>query len=744
MSSGGESSAGSWDSMEDGREDADISEGELDRKIETYRRKIYNGKKRRSSSENKHNDIKKKWKTAMVQSDDTTYEDGGEKHKTKFDKGVHGKSKPRGRSGSNFTVRCSLSELFNLIDNDLNELQKNELKRLGWGFILDYKLSSCISRPLLIKLYKKLDVETLRMEFAGGREICVTAHVVHAVFDLPNGDIRAPCPSLDGNTSDLRWIKNELGLEESETASVRHLINHIKKGAMDEFTIRCIFLVICMQLICPTQNNRLSREVGVVRNNNIAESENMDFCQLVVDEIKRAVPTLADVKGRPRVKYLDKKVMLSVLRADVIDKDRWGRLNWKSKEERSYYLEPANKKCAFHTEEPYADGHTGETLTKTQRLNICMNQYVDTLLEDEPGGDGISEHARDGDVYDEMMKKHIETRRKKLSAMADCFRASNECAVDVLNCLDRHGSDIRNIASGSSTGLAERTPVGSQPAEPEAHNSTIVHADMHTSAAGYSNGGVNNDPIGENRTAYQDNSGINVASIEVETTTDVDVDDVPANDNNTAIVMLGDAISRTEADTNVSDVEMSDGSKEDDVIQYDAASKIKELRMLIGKTDLSKARLVFMHVTFDGHITAYILNTYPKGGRVEVIDTRDYRTTPKGLSRSSYHNRFGESMLKRFNLLLAEMYPKNTMPSWGNIAPRAKYFKVHKGDQHAIGFRYLKCIENYDGKELVNDLKDVDSRAIMDEYLFWALFCPANKAKEELPTELKSYAPKPK
>ncbi|KAM0903088.1 hypothetical protein ACQ4PT_018887 [Festuca glaucescens] len=599
--------------MEDGREDADISEGELDRKIETYRRKIYNGKKRRSSSENKHNDIKKKWKTAMVQSDDTTYEDGGEKHKTKFDKGVHGKSKPRGRSGSNFTVRCSLSELFNLIDNDLNELQKNELKRLG----------------------------------------------------------------------------------------------------------------------------------------------------------------------RPRVKYLDKKVMLSVLRADVIDKDRWGRLNWKSKEERSYYLEPANKKCAFHTEEPYADGHTGETLTKTQRLNICMNQYVDTLLEDEPGGDGISEHARDGDVYDEMMKKHIETRRKKLSAMADCFRASNECAVDVLNCLDRHGSDIRNIASGSSTGLAERTPVGSQPAEPEAHNvhhvgivymdrsrfmetsdeqqedvsatgilakSTIVHADMHTSAAGYSNGGVNNDPIGENRTAYQDNSGINVASIEVETTTDVDVDDVPANDNNTAIVMLGDAISRTEADTNVSDVEMSDGSKEDDVIQYDAASKIKELRMLIGKTDLSKARLaqVFMHVTFDGHITAYILNTYPKGGRVEVIDTRDYRTTPKGLSRSSYHNRFGESMLKRFNLLLAEMYPKNTMPSWGNIAPRAKYFKVHKGDQHAIGFRYLKCIENYDGKELVNDLKDVDSRAIMDEYLFWALFCPANKAKEELPTELKSYAPKPK
>lgn len=52
-----------------------------------------------------------------------------------------------------------------------------------------------------------------------------------------------------------------------------------------------------------------------------------------------------------------------------------------------------------------------------------------------------------------------------------------------------------------------------------------------------------------------------------------------------------------------------------------------------------------MSVSFDGHITTYILNTYPKGGRVEVIDTRDYRLTEKGVTRSTYHSQFGEEMV---------------------------------------------------------------------------------------------------
>ena len=121
--------------------------------------------------------------------------------------------------------------------------------------------------------------------------------------------------------------------------------------------MRCIILVFCVKLICPTQHNRISREVGVVRNLDLENSGKMDFCQLVVDEIKNAaikfhadgskqdsaeacavmplVMYLDSVKCRrslmskdtPRMKYLDKRRLRDIMAADVIKKGVWGRLN---------------------------------------------------------------------------------------------------------------------------------------------------------------------------------------------------------------------------------------------------------------------------------------------------------------------------------------------------------------------------------------------------------------------------------
>ena len=256
----------------------------------------------------------------------------------------------RSQTGSNYTVRCSLLELDTLIKKHLNGNQKEELIRIGWGFILEYKLKSNISRPLIIWLYKKLDPETLTMEFAGGVELKVTAHVVHVLFGLPNGDIQAPRPSKDGDTSALRWLKEKLGLTDTDVATVKHLIIHIKKGGTDDFTMRCIYLVFCMKLICPTQHSRISREAGVVQFLDYEKSANMDICQLVVDEIKRAAikfhsdgsnKNVAEAcavlplvmyldslkcshslltKDTPRANFLDERRLKLVMEADVIKK----------------------------------------------------------------------------------------------------------------------------------------------------------------------------------------------------------------------------------------------------------------------------------------------------------------------------------------------------------------------------------------------------------------------------------------
>lgn len=195
------------------------------------------------------------------------------------------------------------------------------------------------------------------MEFAGGRTIALTADAVHSALGLPNGIIKAPRPSEAGDTFALLWLKKKLGLGERDTATVQHLTRHIKKGATDKFTMKCIILVICTKLICPGLNNHISREVGVVKSLDIENSGKMDFCQLVIDEIKRAAikfhvddmnQSVAEgcavlpliiyldslkcrkslmTKETPRIKYLDKSDLLAVLKADVIDKERWGRLN---------------------------------------------------------------------------------------------------------------------------------------------------------------------------------------------------------------------------------------------------------------------------------------------------------------------------------------------------------------------------------------------------------------------------------
>ena len=55
-------------------------------------------------------------------------------------------------------------------------------------------------------------------------------------------------------------------------------------------------------------------------------------------------------------------------------------------------------------------------------------------------------------------------------------------------------------------------------------------------------------------------------------------------------------------------------------------------------------------MSFNNHIIAYVLNKYHHGGRVDVIDTRDYRSTPVGVTRNSYHKEIGKTMVSAKHL----------------------------------------------------------------------------------------------
>jgi hypothetical protein len=63
--------------------------------------------------------------------------------------------------------------------------KKGELINVGCGFILDYKVSSNISSPMIMWLYERIDNVTMTMNLGVGLEIEIMPDVVRSVFKFP-------------------------------------------------------------------------------------------------------------------------------------------------------------------------------------------------------------------------------------------------------------------------------------------------------------------------------------------------------------------------------------------------------------------------------------------------------------------------------------------------------------------------------------------------------------------------------
>ena len=56
----------------------------------------------------------------------------------------------------------------------------------------------------------------------------------------------------------------------------------------DDLALQVFMLIMCMKVICPGTSVRVSREATWVKNLDLNEAKDMDICQLIVDELKRA------------------------------------------------------------------------------------------------------------------------------------------------------------------------------------------------------------------------------------------------------------------------------------------------------------------------------------------------------------------------------------------------------------------------------------------------------------------------
>uniref|UniRef100_A0A8I7BDF2 Uncharacterized protein n=2 Tax=Hordeum vulgare subsp. vulgare TaxID=112509 RepID=A0A8I7BDF2_HORVV len=196
------------------------------------------------------------------------------------------------KRGFNKTVRCSLKEFFECAEL-LKDRHLARVRKAGFGAMLDGKVRGLISRPLMGFLMGKIDPATMTMKLGESKVITITSDAIHHLFGLPQGGHTAPRPSESGYDEAVMKLKQELGFKRSDIIMTRDLRGLLKRlvedEEKDELALKVFFLVVFMKVICPGASARVSREAAMLEDLDFDKMADMDFCQLLVDELQRAV-----------------------------------------------------------------------------------------------------------------------------------------------------------------------------------------------------------------------------------------------------------------------------------------------------------------------------------------------------------------------------------------------------------------------------------------------------------------------
>ena len=124
---------------------------------------------------------------------------------------------------------------------------------------------------------------------------------VHHIFGFPMGGDAAPRPADSGHDESLATLKRELGLDSKSSIEIKNLRKILEDLVEDpskvDLAVKVFFVILYNKLICPGSAPRVGREAAMIVDMDYNKMAKMDYCQLVVDEIKRAA-----------IKYQDRSI----------------------------------------------------------------------------------------------------------------------------------------------------------------------------------------------------------------------------------------------------------------------------------------------------------------------------------------------------------------------------------------------------------------------------------------------------
>nr|CDM83124.1 unnamed protein product [Triticum aestivum] len=208
----------------------------------------------------------------------------------------------------------------------------------SFGSILKWKVNSNISRPLMGVLYLKIHPDTMTLDMGeANKKLCITSDCIQQLFGFPRGGRSAPRPSEDEYNEALMKLRLELDIGKNRDIKMKDLRDKlkvlVKDRSKDDLALKVFFIIVFMEVVWPGAAHRVSRQAAMFEDLVIEDMANMDYCQLMVDELRRTVVRYKDgvTLGKaitgcavgPILMYLDCPIRGKFLEVDI------GKLNRK-------------------------------------------------------------------------------------------------------------------------------------------------------------------------------------------------------------------------------------------------------------------------------------------------------------------------------------------------------------------------------------------------------------------------------
>ncbi|KAI4995840.1 hypothetical protein ZWY2020_037932 [Hordeum vulgare] len=232
----------------------------------------------------------------------------------------------------NKTVHCSLREV-KVCANFLQPRHKERVVKSGFGCVFDLKIDLNISRPFMGHIYTKMFPSTMIIDMGEtNKKLCITSDAIHHLFGFPQGDRTPPRPSKDGFDDAVMRLKDKLGYKRSDdikTKDMGNILNElVKDEKKDGLALQLFYPIIFMKVVIPRMSTRVSREEAMAENLISIDMAKIDYCQLLVNDIKMVLIRYQEgtTRGKavtcygisPLLMYLDCLILGKKIDVDLI------------------------------------------------------------------------------------------------------------------------------------------------------------------------------------------------------------------------------------------------------------------------------------------------------------------------------------------------------------------------------------------------------------------------------------------